>query len=415
MRRALAPLLAGLLALAGSLGATVSLHRAARAALDRVLEERLRGAGETAALTLGDGPPRAARLAALMAANSLDGAYLLGRSLVVLADAAGPPGARADLLRVDAARIERAFAGEVTVAPAWALGEMEVAAGYFPVRGPDGEVKAVLALEAGQSFGAARAGLARALAVGASLSLASALAMALVAARWARGERLRREAAAGAARGEAVARMAAVAAHEIRTPLGIIRGTIELMRERASGTLPERDRAALADVLAEVERLRQLTEDLLDLAADRPLALAPADVAEILADAAQGLRASHPAVEVRLEVAALPKVNADPGRLRQAVANLLANAAQAGARTVELRAAAPDGTIRITVRDDGPGIPPDIRERLFDPFVTGRAGGTGLGLAISRRFVERHGGTLTLLAQEDRGAAFEMRLPALPG
>ncbi len=148
MRRALAPILAALLGLAGSLGATFWLHRAALASLTRVLEARLRGAGETAALTLGRMPPDRARLAALAAANDLDGAYLLDRSLVVLADTAGPAGQRADLLRVDAARVERAFAGEASVAPTYALGELEVTTGYFPVRDGGGAVTAVLALEA---------------------------------------------------------------------------------------------------------------------------------------------------------------------------------------------------------------------------------------------------------------------------
>jgi two-component system OmpR family sensor kinase len=415
MRRALVPILAALLGLAGSLGATVSLQRAARASLGRAFEARLRGAGETAALTLGRTRPDPVHLAALVAANDLDGAYLLDRSLVVLADTAGPAGARADLLRVDAARVERAFAGEASVAPSYALGELEVATGYFPVRSGDGTVAAVLALEAGESFGAARAGLERALVLGAGLSLASALALAVAAARFARSERLRREAAARAARGDAVAAMAAVAAHEIRTPLGIIRGSIELMRERAGPALGERDHQALADVLGEVERLRRLTEDLLDLAADRPLALAPTDVGEVLAEAAQAWRAVHPSATVRLDVSGVPRVKGDPGRLRQVVVNLLDNAAQAGAGTIEVRAAARAGEVLVAVRDDGPGIPSEIRQRLFEPFVTGRAGGTGLGLAICRRLVERHGGTLGLAAGGAGGATFEMRLPALPG
>lgn len=415
MRRALAPILAALLGLAGSLGATFSLHRAARASLARALEARLRGAGETATLTLGQAPLDRAGLVALAAANDLDGAYLLDRALVVLADTAGPAGRRADLLRVDAARVERAFAGEASVGRTYALGELEVTTGYFPVRDGGGAVAAVLALEAGESFGAARAGLGRALAAGAALSLVSALALALAAARWASGERLRRETAARAARGDAVAAMAAVAAHEIRTPLGIIRGTIELMRERAAAALGGRDHQALADVLGEVERLRQLTEDLLDLAAERPLAQAPIDVGDVLAEAVQAWRVAHPAAAVRLEVSGLPRAKGDPGRLRQVLVNLLDNAAQAGAGTIEVRAAALAGEVLVAVRDDGPGIPPEIRDRLFEPFVTGRAGGTGLGLAICRRLVERHGGTLGVVASGAGGATFEVRLPALSG
>ena len=101
---------------------------------------------------------------------------------------------------------------------------------------------------------------------------------------------------------------------------------------------------------------------------------------------------------------------ADPGRTRQVLANLLTNAAEAGATSVRIEAAAVDGAARVTLQDDGVGVDPSLRSRLFDPFVTGRAGGTGLGLAISRRIVERLGGALVNLPSE-RGARFELRLP----
>jgi signal transduction histidine kinase len=119
-------------------------------------------------------------------------------------------------------------------------------------------------------------------------------------------------------------------------------------------------------------------------------------------------------VEVRLDVPAL-RVQADPGRLRQVLANLLANACQAGAHHVRVSGRALDGSALLEIRDDGPGIAAEIAPRLFDPFASGRAGGTGLGLAISRRIVERHGGTLELLDDGRPGAAFGLRLPLAPG
>ena len=108
-------------------------------------------------------------------------------------------------------------------------------------------------------------------------------------------------------------------------------------------------------------------------------------------------------------------VRADPGRLRQVLANLLANAGQAGAGRIEILGRAVDGVARVEIRDDGPGISAELRARLFDPFATGRRGGTGLGLAISRRIVERHGGALGLVDDGRPGAAFELRLPLAPG
>jgi signal transduction histidine kinase len=235
----------------------------------------------------------------------------------------------------------------------------------------------------------------------------------VAAARWSRSERARREEAARAARGEALARMAAAVAHEVRNPLGIIRGAVELVRARSQDALPERDRERLADVLGEVERLRRLTQDFLDLSAEPALEPAPVDLGEVARDAARGSAAVHPALEVRIALEGAPRVKGDPGRLRQVLANLLANAAQAGARTVRIDGAAEGGLVKVWVHDDGPGIPPEVRARLFDPFATGREGGTGLGLAVSRRIVERHGGTLALAGANGAGGGttFELRLP----
>lgn len=394
-------LAAAALALLGAAGATIFLHRAADDAVARVLDERLRGAGESAALLLGAPQPSSKRLRDLLAANALDGAYLLGSDLRVLEDATGEAGRPADLLRVDPDRVRAAFAGAESVARSWSMGELPVATGYFPIRS-GGAVTAVLALEAGQPFAVARVRLRRARDAALALSLLVAAALAWVAARLGRAQQ--RE-----ARAETMRRMAAMAAHEIRNPLGIIRGTIELMRERAA--LEPRDRAALDDVLGEVERLRRLTEDFLDLGADRPLSLLPLDPGALLRDCAAALEAQFREVRVRCEVPPLPRVLGDPGRLRQVFANLLANAAQAQrAGEIELRANSEGRQVRVRVHDLGPGIPAEVRKRLFDPFVTTKEGGTGLGLAIARRLVQRHGGTLALVPGGP-GTVFEVCLP----
>jgi signal transduction histidine kinase len=413
MSRALAPLLAAAIGLAGSVAATLFLFRAGEAALNGVLDERLRGAGESAALGLGGNRTAVDRLQALQKANALDGASLVDRSVTVIADSSGGAGHRADLLRIDADRVQQAFRGAASVGHGYSLGKLDVTTGYFPVRSADGSVDSVLVFEAGQSFLATRADLTRARGAAILLSLLSALALGVVAARWGAAERVRQKAAEQAARGESIATMAAMVAHEIRNPLGVIRGTVELMREEAGSGLAARHGERLEDLLGEVERMRRLTEDFLSLGKpDAPLATARLDLGEVLTEAARAAEATFRQVQVRCRVAARTSVVGDPGRLRQVFANLLANAGQAQERgEIELTSDAGNGFAQVRVHDSGPGLPQIVRERLFDPFVTTKPGGTGLGLAVARMLVERHGGTLAFVDDGRPGTTFEVRLP----
>lgn len=410
-----APLLAAALALAGSLLSTLVVFGIAKAALDRVLEERLRGAGETAALMLAGAAQTDERLDQLMRVNSLEGASLVDRSLTVVADASGQSGRTVDLLRIDADRVAAAFEGAVFVGPGYAFGGLPVSAGYFPVRGSDGRVETVLALEAGEAFLAARGTLARARLAALLLSFAGALALGLAAARWVREARTAERHAQQADRAEELTRMAAMVAHEIRNPLGIIRGIVELMREREGDGLSEAQAESLRDLLAEVERLRRFTDDFLALGTpSQALLRVPVDLGSVLLGAARGVEIVFQEIRVRTGFDALPHVLGDPARLGQVFSNLLVNASQAIERgEIELSAAADGGCVRVRVHDEGPGLPPTVRERLFQPFVTARLGGTGLGLTVARTLIEQHGGTLSLAEDGRPGTTFEVQLPAL--
>lgn len=227
-----------------------------------------------------------------------------------------------------------------------------------------------------------------------------------------------------------VRRFVADASHELRTPLASIRGYTELVL-RSPDELPPAALAALGRVEAESVRMTALVDDLLLLArldAGRPLEREPVDLAALAVDAVADAHAAGPGHVWRLDLPGHDDdladdddltVTGDDHRLRQVLANLTANARRhtpAGTRvTVGVRRDGPD--VVLTVADDGPGVPPGLRDRLFQRFTRGdasrnrAAGSTGLGLAIAHAVVTAHGGTLTCESAPGR-TRFVARVPA---
>ena len=222
---------------------------------------------------------------------------------------------------------------------------------------------------------------------------------------------------------------AADASHELRTPLASIRGYADLARRYPGAARPE-VAAALDRVAAEAARMSTIVDDLLLLArmdAGRPIQRSDVDLSRLAVDATDDARAARPDHHWRLDLAAEPVlVTGDQDRLRQVLANLLANASThtpAGTTvTVSLRPepgtgpAAEAGMTEMTVTDDGPGIPPELRGEVFERFVRGDAsrsrssGGAGLGLSIVAAVVQAHGGEVTVASRPGR-TRFTVRLP----
>jgi signal transduction histidine kinase len=218
----------------------------------------------------------------------------------------------------------------------------------------------------------------------------------------------------------ALGTMAGMLAHDFRGPMTVIRGYAELLAE---GPADERDvKARAATIVQMVDRLERMTAETLDFARGAgKLARRPLVITALIDDLARSLQAELPglqvAAEVRLDDEARAELDVD--KVRRAIGNIAANArdAMGGRGTLHVRASlAPaasglDERLVIELQDEGPGVPAEIRDRLFDPFVTrGKKGGTGLGLAVSKRFVEEHGGTVELLP-DGPGARFRLTLP----
>lgn len=213
------------------------------------------------------------------------------------------------------------------------------------------------------------------------------------------------------------------ASHELRTPLTSIRGYSELFR-RGADREPADLARAMAAIESEGERMSRLVEDLLLLARlddARPLEREHVDLAGLIQDAVDAARVVDPSRVYGFEVhGGELAILGDRERLRQVLDNLLANVRQhtpPGSRAYVTGTRTADQVV-VLVEDDGPGVAPEIRERIFDRFVrpeSGRGrqnGGAGLGLAIVRSIAAAHGGTVDARDTAPHGATFELRLPA---
>jgi signal transduction histidine kinase len=215
-------------------------------------------------------------------------------------------------------------------------------------------------------------------------------------------------------------RFVADASHELRSPVATLRQHAEVARAHPDRTSPDE---LAGTVLAEALRMQQLVDDLLLLArADEHslgLRRRPVDLDDLVLDEVRRLRTTT-SIEVEVDAGGVSagQVDGDAAALQRVVRNVVDNAARHAAGRVALSLAEDDGTVTFAVEDDGPGVPPDQRQRVFERFVRlddARArdgGGSGLGLAIVAEVVAAHGGTVALTDAGLGGARVEVTLPA---
>ncbi len=224
---------------------------------------------------------------------------------------------------------------------------------------------------------------------------------------------------------EAVAELSASLAHEIRNPLASIRSSVEQLARSKHADEDERFLSGL--IVRESDRLSRLLSEFLDFARVRATHFVALDLHSVVVAVVRLIRAHpdcRPDASINIE-GEHTLLEGDEDLLHRVAANLVLNAVQAARGPIRVTVSVavaqaseiPHGTnlehaVRLQVRDNGPGIPEEVRERLFQPFVSGRSGGSGLGLAIVQRAVEAHRGLVLVDSAPGSGTTFTIFLPA---
>ena len=221
-----------------------------------------------------------------------------------------------------------------------------------------------------------------------------------------------------------------IVSHELRTPLTSIKGALGLLRGGALKDKPGKTQEVLDIAYKNSERLRRLIDDILDMerigSGKMDIAPEPMDLALLVRASIQankGYAAEHGVSFVRSGAHEPVLVNGDGDRLMQVMANLLSNAAKFSEKGGEIRISLSQdpqkGTVRVSVKDNGCGIPEAAQATIFDRFTQAdsssqrKKGGSGLGLGIAKKIVELHGGTIGFVTQENRGTTFFFELEML--
>jgi len=236
----------------------------------------------------------------------------------------------------------------------------------------------------------------------------------------------------------ALGQLSAGLAHEIRNPLGVIKGSAEMLAQKVAGSQPLVTELA-GYISSEVNRLNALVVRFLDFARPSKLELRPENIGEIVDYALAAAIASFPNANVKIErqyAPVLPEIQVDRQLCEQVFVNLITNAFQAMegqngssdkiSGDTTSKDETPEATLRlsiapeishgepgvgVTVEDSGPGVPPDLREQIFNPFFTSKKEGVGLGLSIVAKIVDDHRGTIRLDNNTTRGARFRVFFP----
>ncbi|MDZ7363890.1 MAG: ATP-binding protein [candidate division KSB1 bacterium] len=327
------------------------------------------------------------------------------------------PGEEISYLHSDSSEVRRAWAGEITSSPVRTFAGNRFKAAYAPVRDSRGAIVCLVVIEASADFLNLLQPARRQLVIGGIASLVVLVTFAFflynaISLFLRTQENLRRSEKLAA-----MGQMAAAVAHEIRNPLGIIKSTAYVLRQRYENSAAPDE--LFEFIPSEVRRLNHLVNDFLSLTRDKQLNLSPGDLVKTVEKALAMVRSDEQANGVAWNfTSATPSLplRHDEEAVTQVLLNLLLNAIQAmqGKGSIEVRVQEEHEKGRnmahVIVQDTGPGLP-DEPEKIFEPFFTTKTRGSGLGLAVCKQLVEKHGGRIVAESEKGKGTTMHVWLP----
>jgi signal transduction histidine kinase len=210
----------------------------------------------------------------------------------------------------------------------------------------------------------------------------------------------------------AIGRLTGGVAHEIKNPLNAMALHLEVLKSRLGGPDPE------VDVIArEIKRLDNVVKTFLNFNKPIEVKAQPLDLSQVVEQVMSLVSIDAKSKQIQLNTALEPRlwINGDSDLLKQAVLNVVNNGMEAMRQggTLTIRTAWDGDDCELTITDDGPGIAPEIRDRIFQLYFTTKEQGTGIGLAMTFRVVQLHSGTIDFVSDEGKGTTFRMRFPAM--
>ncbi len=343
--------------------------------------------------------------------NQLADVFILDQDYTDMLNPESDPGSEV-FLNLDLAAITQAMAGIKAYSHLYQVGDYVFESGFAPIYDSTGSVIGVVGVESGADFFEVLSDFRRTLIGAVVLSLVGIVVLGVTFYNLTTRLRRMEDAVVRTSALQAMGGMVATICHEIRNPLGIIKGTAERLRSKYD----ERNDELFGFIPEEVDRLNDILTGYLEFASSEPKRKEKTDVVELVNRTVEQLRGSFSKKNIRIHSDIrdeIPLLEVHAGSIRQVIINLLMNAKDAIQKDgeIHIRFRKEQDFVVLEMEDSGKGIREKDLKQLFDPFFSMKSQGTGLGLYVVKKIIEEHEGTVGVQSKAGKGTRFEIKLP----